>query len=292
MESHLPFLFQGEYYNLEIDPHAQLDIDQGVILKNFCSLEVNDYAKLTIGKNVFFNAGCSIRCKESISIGDYCLFGDGVKLFDNNHHYSNYHVEALSFSTAPITIGEKCWIGANSIILKGVTIGDNVIIGAGATIYKDIPSNSIVTSSGNLTIKPRQQYEKQVTTFTASDNLEHLDYLASHLPDVAFNILAGTHISPHLNSFRRFKNLNIYSNINDLELEDEILNRTNLYLDINHWWEVKDILNRCLDKNIPILAFENTSHAPEKAVQLIDPHHPQAMVEAINTLLNTTKEET
>ncbi|HFU4377693.1 TPA: acyltransferase [Streptococcus suis] len=281
MEKQLPIHYLGQYYNLEIEEEADIQVAEGGIAKNFCSFEVKNGAQLRIGKHVFFNSSCVLRCMENVTIGDYCLFGDGVKIYDNNHHYSHHHVEALSFSTAPITIGRHCWVGANAVILKGVTIGDNVIIGAGCTIYKDVPPNTIVTSSGTMTYRPRPQFDKQVTTFTASDTLEHLEYLVTSLPDVAFNILAGTHISPHLNSFRRFSNVNIYSNINDLESEDEVLERTALYLDINHWWEVKDILNRCQQKQIPIYAFDTTSHRPELTTRVLPSVHPNQMVQAI-----------
>ena len=44
-------------------------------------------------------------------------------------------------------IGEKCFIGANAIIMAGVRIGDEVIIGSGSIVTKDIPSNSI--AAGN-----------------------------------------------------------------------------------------------------------------------------------------------
>ena len=58
----------------------------------------------------------------------------------------------LQCSSAPIHIGRDCWIGANTVILRGVTIGDNVVIGANCLIYQDIPSNSIVTHSEQLKI--------------------------------------------------------------------------------------------------------------------------------------------
>ncbi|HEM5195388.1 TPA: exopolysaccharide biosynthesis protein [Streptococcus suis] len=281
MKHKLPINYLGQFYNLELEEHADIQVDDGIIAKNFCSFEVKNYATLRIGKQVFFNSSCVLRCMEKVTIGEYCLFGDGVKIYDNNHHYSHHHIETISFSTAPITIGRHCWVGANSVILKGVTIGDNVIIGAGCTIYKDVPANTIVTSSGTMTYRPRPQFDKQVTTFTASDTLEHLEYLVTSLPDIAFNILAGTHISPHLNSFRRFSNVNIYSNINDTELEDEILNRTSIYLDINHWWEVKDILNRCQQKQIPIYSFDTVAHQPELTNTMISSNHPEEMVQAI-----------
>ena len=44
-------------------------------------------------------------------------------------------------------IGDRCWIGANSIILPGVTIGNNVVIGAGSVVTKDIPDNVVAVGS-------------------------------------------------------------------------------------------------------------------------------------------------
>ena len=43
----------------------------------------------------------------------------------------------------PVTIGNNCWIGGNSVICPGVHIGDNVIIGAGSVVTKDIPDWAI-----------------------------------------------------------------------------------------------------------------------------------------------------
>lgn len=46
-------------------------------------------------------------------------------------------------SCGKVTIGDNCFIGMHSTILKGVTIGDNVIIGANSLVNHDIPSNSV-----------------------------------------------------------------------------------------------------------------------------------------------------
>ena len=48
-----------------------------------------------------------------------------------------------NFFTAPIVIGNDVFVGANSIILKGVTIGDRAIIGAGSIVTKDIPKDEV-----------------------------------------------------------------------------------------------------------------------------------------------------
>lgn len=42
------------------------------------------------------------------------------------------------------TIGNRCQISANSIVLGGVSIGDDVLVAPGAFVNFDVPSNSIV----------------------------------------------------------------------------------------------------------------------------------------------------
>ena len=45
--------------------------------------------------------------------------------------------------TAPVTIRENAFIGAASIILKGVTIGKGAVIGAGSVVTRDVPDGQL-----------------------------------------------------------------------------------------------------------------------------------------------------
>lgn len=46
-----------------------------------------------------------------------------------------------------VTIGDRVFIGAESVVLPGVTIGDDVVIGANSTVTHDIPSGSVAAGS-------------------------------------------------------------------------------------------------------------------------------------------------
>lgn len=43
----------------------------------------------------------------------------------------------------PVVIKNGVFIGANSIILKGVTIGEKAIVGAGSVVTRSIPDGEI-----------------------------------------------------------------------------------------------------------------------------------------------------
>lgn len=93
-------------------------------------------------EGVAINRNCTISCHHEISIGENTLIGPNVSIFDHDHKFTNKVIKKKDFNKASIKIGSNVWVGANSIILKGVNIGDNVVIGAGSIICKDIPTNT------------------------------------------------------------------------------------------------------------------------------------------------------
>ena len=57
-----------------------------------------------------------------------------------------------------VTIGNRVFIGAESVILPGVTIGDDVVIGANSTVTRDIPTNSVAVGSPARVICTLEEY--------------------------------------------------------------------------------------------------------------------------------------
>jgi acetyltransferase-like isoleucine patch superfamily enzyme len=101
---------------------------------------------IEVGQGTFFNANCAINALLSIKIGENCLFGENVKVYDHNHNFkaTPQLIKEQGYSKAPVQIGSNCWIGSNVTILKGVTIGNNCVIGANSLVNKDLPSDSIL----------------------------------------------------------------------------------------------------------------------------------------------------
>lgn len=50
-------------------------------------------------------------------------------------------------------IGEKCFIGSNSMIMPGLRIGNQVIVGGGSIVTHDVPDNCIVAGNPAKVIK-------------------------------------------------------------------------------------------------------------------------------------------
>ena len=93
-----------------------------------------DGGELRIGSHCFFNINGSVTCVERITIGDFCKFGNNLVIVDHDHNYRRTQESEPEFLSAPISIGNNVWCGANVTILRGSVIGDNCVIGAGAVV--------------------------------------------------------------------------------------------------------------------------------------------------------------
>lgn len=110
-----------------------------------CTIQVEEDGLLSIGDYSGFS-GVSIYCREKIIIGNHLFCGGNVSIWDSDFHPLNFEQRRAGYEgtkNAPIIIGDDVFIGANSIILKGVTIGDRAIIGAGSVVTKNILNDEI-----------------------------------------------------------------------------------------------------------------------------------------------------
>lgn len=125
--------------------------DTVFVRKNF-TVNIDKDAKIIIGRDVFFNNGCSLNAKELITIGDNCLFGEGVKIYDHNHIYTdrNVPIRNQGFKSRTVTIGSNCWIASNVVILPGSNIGNHCVIGANCVIHGVIKDDTLLMNCGNM----------------------------------------------------------------------------------------------------------------------------------------------
>lgn len=112
-----------------------------------CTFFVDKGAVLTIGDNVGMSLAALI-CHKSITIGNNVKIGGGVCIYDTDFHSLDPVIRRSSEdlknrAEKPVVIGNDVFIGAKSIILKGVTIGENSVIGAGSVVTKFVPANQI-----------------------------------------------------------------------------------------------------------------------------------------------------
>ncbi|MBL4902025.1 MAG: hypothetical protein JKY62_05185 [Desulfocapsa sp.] len=78
----------------------------------------------------------------------------------NCHLIHDYSSSSLPLTKPPITIGDQCWICADSFIGPGVVINEGAVVGARSVVIKDVKVWSIVAGNPAKHIKDRHvKYE-------------------------------------------------------------------------------------------------------------------------------------
>lgn len=111
---------------------------------------------ITIGENAGIS-GATIYAMERITIGNEVLIGANCKIIDNDFHPLRAELrnpqKVEDIKKRPIVIGDGCFIGANSIILKGTTLGRNCVVGAGSVVCGTFPDSVIIAGNPAKVVK-------------------------------------------------------------------------------------------------------------------------------------------
>lgn len=99
-------------------------------------------AKVTIGNHCILRERIWLAAHEEITIGDGTGIGQDTMIIDSDVHAIVAEGQRRPVQ-GPVRIGERVWIGAHCIILKGVTIGSDTVIGAGSLVTRHIPDHVV-----------------------------------------------------------------------------------------------------------------------------------------------------
>lgn len=129
--------------------------------------EVYKKMGLKVGKDFNMEGGCFIDESHiwHIEIGDSVTLAPRVQIFA---HDASTKIHLDYTRIGKIKIGNRVFIGANTIILPGVTIGDDVIIGASSVVSRDIPSGHVaagapakcICTTENYLLRKRNEMQK------------------------------------------------------------------------------------------------------------------------------------
>jgi acetyltransferase-like isoleucine patch superfamily enzyme len=123
----------------------------------------DDHCQIEIGRNTTIERAhlAVTEPNKSIFIGEDCMFsydiefrtGDSHSIFDND---TGKRINGAQ----NIEVGNHVWIGAHSIILKGVKIEDNCVIGTNSIVTKSIPGYCIAAGIPAKVIKQNINWDR------------------------------------------------------------------------------------------------------------------------------------
>jgi acetyltransferase-like isoleucine patch superfamily enzyme len=135
---------------LEAFLDGRLQIGAGSLLEPGVWLTAPDQAQIRIGQGCFLNLGVMVAAAELVEIGDHCMFANGCFVTDANHRFDDLDrpVTWQGFSSkGPTRVGDNVWCGAHVVITSGVTVGDRCVIGANSVVTTDLPAYSIAAGA-------------------------------------------------------------------------------------------------------------------------------------------------
>jgi acetyltransferase-like isoleucine patch superfamily enzyme len=100
------------------------------------------YGDVIVGENTWIGPFTILDGTGSLKIGSFCSISAGVQIYTHDSVKWAISGGKASYEHAPVRIGDRCYIGPNAVVSKGVSIGDESIIGAGSLVLSDIPPKS------------------------------------------------------------------------------------------------------------------------------------------------------
>ncbi len=127
---------------------GDLRIDEWCLLESTVtpiSLLVHKGAELAIGAHSYLNFGVCIESRRKVFIGPRCHLGQYVHIMDNDQHAVDNHSDCPD--SEPVVLEEGVWLGAQTLVLKGVTIGRGTTVGAGSVVTRSLPPHCVAAGA-------------------------------------------------------------------------------------------------------------------------------------------------
>lgn len=128
---------------MDTPPYRTFSLGDHSVVESFSCIN-NAVGDVVIGDHT--RIGLHNTIIGPVTIGQHVNLAQGIVVTALNHNYSipDQQIDQQGVTTAAVTIGNDCWIGANAVILPGVTIGEHCVVAAGAVVTKDVPPYSLV----------------------------------------------------------------------------------------------------------------------------------------------------
>jgi acetyltransferase-like isoleucine patch superfamily enzyme len=150
---HREFARRGAYCRMPVHGEVlegfrqgRLKVGEGTLFEPHVWITMPGEARVRIGAGTFLNIGVMVAAVELVEIGDHCMFANGCFVTDGAHRFDDPEkpVPWQGFTTkGPTRLGDNVWCGANVVVTSGVTIGERCVIGANSVVTQDLPPRTI-----------------------------------------------------------------------------------------------------------------------------------------------------
>ena len=135
---------------LEMLREGRLEVGAQAFFEPNVWLTGGDSGRIRIGGGTFLNLNVQVAAVELVKIGEHCMFANGCFITDGAHRFDDPEMPVpwQGFTTkGPTRVGDNVWCGANVVITSGVTVGERCVIGANSVVTTDLPPFSIAAGA-------------------------------------------------------------------------------------------------------------------------------------------------
>ncbi len=153
--------FRGNNNTLMIEEGAALLNTTVRITGNNCRVVLKSHCYVSEGEIFVENNGCKVEIGEGTFVGRHthiACIEDGSELIIGGHGMISSYCQIRTGDSHSITdldgnrinpaasvhIGEHCWLGEGSKVMKGVSLGQDSVVSTGAIVTKSYSSNVLL----------------------------------------------------------------------------------------------------------------------------------------------------
>lgn len=101
---------------------------------------------LSVGADTIVSWGTVVHCREAVTLGERVLVGEYGTFADSSHFFTAPAETAWhNVRSAPVDVGNGCWLGAKVTVVRGARVGAHCIVGANTIVTGDVPAGSLAS---------------------------------------------------------------------------------------------------------------------------------------------------
>jgi acetyltransferase-like isoleucine patch superfamily enzyme len=105
------------------------------------------YGDVSVGENTWIGPFTLLDGTGGLEIGSNCSISSGVQIYSHDTVHWAVSGGVAPYEYAPVSIGDCCYIGSQTVIAKGVTVGEHSVVGACSFVNRSLPAYTIAVGA-------------------------------------------------------------------------------------------------------------------------------------------------
>lgn len=117
------------------------------------------FGEVKVGEGTWVGPYTVLDGSGGLEIGAYCSISAGVQIYSHDSVDWALSGGKKPYAYSPVKIGNRCYIGPNVIIARGVELGDGVVVGANSLVNRSFGPGARIAGNPARRIEENQSRE-------------------------------------------------------------------------------------------------------------------------------------